>query len=100
MDRLSHARYWYALEGTIHQLHGLMKGGKAFGCAEVEVTLTDFEAPRGIRKDLSRKSYKVEIPSRDASPEAMLEAFNLGIREISRRLRGDIMYVLARTGER
>ncbi len=100
VDQLSNARYRYALEGTIRQLHGLMKGGKSFGCAEVEVTLTDFEAPRGIRKDLLRKSYKVEIPSRDASPDAMLESFNLGIKEISRRLRGDIMSVLTKTGER
>ncbi len=100
VDQLSHARYRYALEGTIRQLHGLMKGDKAFGCAEIEVTLTDFKAPRGMRKDFLRKSYRVEIPSRDASPEAMLEAFNLGIREISRRLRSDIMSVLAKTGER
>lgn len=47
-----------------------------------------------------RKSYRVEIPGRDATPEAMLEAFNLGIKEISKGLRSDIMSVLTKTGER
>lgn len=45
VDQLSHARYRYALEGTIRRLHGLMKGGKPFASLEVETTLTDFEAP-------------------------------------------------------
>jgi ABC-type uncharacterized transport system auxiliary subunit len=100
VGQVSYERYRYALEGTILRFHGLMKTGKAFANIEIEVNLTDFEAPRGIKKDLLRKSYKVEIPSRDATPEAMLEAFNLGLKEISRGLRSDIMSVLTKTGER
>lgn len=98
VDQLSNARYRYALEGTIRQLQVLMKTDKAFALVEVEAILTDFSAPRGIKKDLLNRSYRVETPSRGASPEAMLEAFGIGIKEISGRLRGDIKATLAGTG--
>ncbi len=98
VDQLSNARYRYALEGTIRELQVLMKTNKAFALVEVDASLTDFAAPRGIKRDLLNRSYRVETPSRGASPEAMLEAFGIGIKEISGRLRGDIKAALAGTG--
>jgi ABC-type uncharacterized transport system auxiliary subunit len=98
VDQLSNARYRYALEGTIRQLQVLRRTDKTFSLVEVEASFTDFAAPHGIKKDLLKKSYKVETPSRDASPEAVLEAFGIGIKDISGRLREDIRSALARPG--
>ena len=57
---------------------------------ELEVVFTDFDAPRAAQKDLLKKTYKVEIPSKDASAESILAAFNAGVKEISGLLRADI----------
>lgn len=98
VGQLSNVRYRYALEGTIRQLQGLTRTDTAIALVDMEVTFTDFEAPWGTKRDLFKKPYRVEVPSKDSSAEAMLDAFNQGIREISKHLRGDIKSALARTG--
>jgi ABC-type uncharacterized transport system auxiliary subunit len=94
VDQLSDVRYRYALEGTLRDLHGVIKNGHASAVVQLEVVFTDFEAPRSTEKDLLKKTYKVEIPSKDVSAESMLAAFNEGVKEISACLRGDIHAVL------
>ena len=99
VDQLSNVRYRYALEGTLRDMHGVIKDGRASAVVELDVVLTDFEAPRALEKDLLKKSYKVEIPSKNSSAESMLAAFNEGIREISERLRADIHATLEKKGD-
>ncbi len=98
VDQLSDVRYRYALEGTLRDLHGVIKNGHASAVVELEVVFTDFEYPRAAEKDLLKKTYKAEIPSKDASAESILEAFNQGVREISALLRADIDTVLEKRG--
>ncbi len=90
VDQLSNVRYRYALEGTLRDIHGVIKDGQASAVVELEVVFTDFDAPRPAQKDLLKKTYKVEIPSKDASAESFLAAFNAGVKEISAVLRADI----------
>ena len=99
VDQLSDVRYRYALEGTLRNLHGVIKDGRASAVVELEVVLTDFEAPRAAQKDLLKKTYKVEIPSNNSSAESMLAAFNEGVREISERLRADLHTALEKRGD-
>ncbi len=90
VDQLSNVRYRYALEGTLRNIHGIIKDGHPSALVELEVVLTDFDAPKPAQKDLLRKTYKVEIPSKDTSAESFLAAFNAGVKEISALLRADI----------
>jgi len=90
VDQLSDVRYRYALEGTLRDLHGVIKNGHTSAVVALEVVFTDFEAPRATEKDLLKKTYKVEIPSKNASAESILAAFNAGVKEISGLLRADI----------
>jgi ABC-type uncharacterized transport system auxiliary subunit len=90
VDQVSNVRYRYALEGTLKGMHGIIKDGQASALLELEVVFTDFDAPRPAQKDLVKKTYKVEIPSKDASAESFLAAFNAGVKEISALLRADI----------
>ena len=90
VDQLSNVRYRYALEGTLRDMHGIIKDGQASAVVELEVVFTDFDAPRPAQKDLLKKTYRVEIPSKDASAESFLAAFNAGVKEISALLRADI----------
>jgi ABC-type uncharacterized transport system auxiliary subunit len=90
VDQLSNVRYRYALEGTLRDMHGIIKDGQASAVVELEVVFTDFNAIRPAQKDLLKKTYRVEIPSKDASAESFLAAFNAGVKEISAILRADI----------
>lgn len=99
VDQLSNVRYRYALEGTLRDMHGVIKNGQASAVVELEMVFTDFEAPRALEKDLLKKTYKVEIPSKDASAESILAAFNTGVKEISALLRADIRTVLEKRGD-
>lgn len=90
VDQLSSARYRYALEGTIRNLQGMATEGKGKALLEVEVTLTDFEASAGKEKNLIKKLYRIEIPSQDATPDSIIKALNLAVKEFSDRLRTDI----------
>jgi ABC-type uncharacterized transport system auxiliary subunit len=90
VDQLSNVRYRYALEGTLRDMHGIIKDGQASALVELEVVFTDFDAPRAAQKDLLKKTYRVEIPSKDTSAESFLAAFNAGVKEISALLRADI----------
>lgn len=98
VDQLSDVRYRYALEGTLRDLHGVINNGRASAVVELEVVFTDFEYPRAAEKDLLKKTYKVEIPSKDTSAESILAAFNEGVKEISALLRADIHTVLEKKG--
>ncbi len=98
VDQLSNVRYRYALEGTLRHMHVLIKNGQASAVVELEVVFTDFEAPRAAEKDLLKKTYKVEIPSKDASAESILAAFNAGVKQISAVLRTDIHSLLEKRG--
>ena len=90
VDQLSNIRYRYSLEGTLRDLHAVIKDGQTSAVVELEVVFTDFDAPRPAQKDLLKKTYKVEIPSKDGSAESVLAAFNAGVKEISGLLRADI----------
>lgn len=90
VDQLSNVRYRYALEGTLRDIHGVIKDGQASALVELEVVFTDFDALRPAQKDMLKKTYKVEIPSKDASAESFLAAFDAGVKEISAVLRADI----------
>ncbi len=90
VDQLSSARYRYALEGTIHNLQGLVKDGKASALVDAEVTLTDFEAPPGENKNVMKRRYRIQRPSVDLSPDAIVRALNLAVKELSERIRADV----------
>jgi hypothetical protein len=94
VDQLSNARYRYALEGVIRKMQGVVQNGKASAFFEAEATLIDFEAPISTEKNLLRKTYRIETPSADAKPEAIVAALNQGVREFSSQLRSDISEVL------
>ena len=42
VDQLSNLRYRYALEGTLRDMHGLIKDGQASALVELEVVFTRF----------------------------------------------------------
>jgi ABC-type uncharacterized transport system auxiliary subunit len=90
VDQLSSARYRYALEGIIRNLQGTITNGKGKALIAIEATLIDFEARAGLEKNLLKKLYKIEIPSQDATPDSIIKALNLGVKEFSERLRDDI----------
>lgn len=90
VDQLSSARYRYALEGIIRDLQGIVTDGKGKALIAIEATLIDFEARVGMEKILLKKLYKIEIPSQDATPDSIIKALNLAVKEFSDRLRDDI----------
>ena len=64
--------------------------GKGKALIAIEATLIDFEARMGMKKNLLKKLYKIEIPSQDATPGSIIKALNLAAKEFSERLRDDI----------
>jgi ABC-type uncharacterized transport system auxiliary subunit len=95
VDQLSTVRYRYSLEGTIRNLQGVTKDGKASAMLEVDATLTDFEAPAGSPKNLMRKNYAIETPSVDSKPESIMKALNTAVKDLSEQLRNDIRSALS-----
>jgi ABC-type uncharacterized transport system auxiliary subunit len=98
VDQLSSVRYRYALEGNIKTLQGIIKDGKARAVLQMELMLTDFEAPTGRDKTILKKSYKIEAPSKDTEPESIIKAMNTAIEDVSQRLRTDIRLALENAG--
>jgi ABC-type uncharacterized transport system auxiliary subunit len=94
VDQFSSARYRYALEGIIRNLQGTITDGKGKALLDVEATLIDFEARVGMEKYLLKKLYKIEIPSQDATPDSIIKALNVAVKEFSERLRDDIRAAL------
>ena len=94
VDQLSSARYRYALEGTIRNLQGIIADGKGKALIAVDASLTDFEARMGADKNLLKKLYRIEVPSQDATPDSIIKALNLAVKELSDRLRDDIRAAL------
>lgn len=90
VDQLSPSRYRYAVEGTIFNLQGVVKDGKANAVIDAEVTLTDFEPPPGGNKNLMKRRYRIQQPTEDLSPKAIVRALNLAVKELSERIRADI----------
>ena len=99
VDQMSTARYRYALEGTVRNLQGRVKDEKGKALIEVDVTLIDFNSPVGTRKDLLRKSYRIEAPSVDTRPESIVKALNMAVRELSQEVRKDIGSALKEQAE-
>ncbi len=98
VDQLSNLRYRYSLEGAITTLKGFVRDGAGKGVLEMEVMLTDFEAPPGADKGILKKTYLIEVPSSDTSPEAIIKALNLAVKELSQRLRSDVRLALEHSG--
>jgi ABC-type uncharacterized transport system auxiliary subunit len=94
VDQLSSARYRYALEGIIRNLQGTITDGKGKAIIAVEATLIDFEARGSLEKNLLKKLYTIEVPSPDATPDSIIKALNLAVKEFSDRLRNDIRAAL------
>ncbi len=94
VDQLSTVRYRYALEATIRKLQGIITEDKAKALLEVKATLTDFEAPAGTEKYLLKKLYKIEVPSRDTTPNSIIKALDLAVKELSEGLQADIRVAL------
>ena len=90
VDQLSSARYRYALEGIIRNLQGTVADGKGKALIAIDATLIDFEGRVGLEKNLLKKLYKIEVPSQDATPDSIIRALNLAVKEFSERLRDDI----------
>jgi len=99
VDQMSTARYRYALEGIIRNLQGLVSDEKGTALIEVNVKLIDFESPFGTRKDLLRKSYRIEVPSVDTEPGSIAKALNTAVGELSQELRQDLRIVLTKQAE-
>jgi len=90
IGQFSNARYRYALEGQVLQMKGVRKGDKAAALIEVRAVLTDFGVPLGTDKTILKKTYRIEVESKDAGPAAIVEALNRGVRQLSHELREDI----------
>lgn len=94
VDQFSNLPYRYALEGTVRHLQGRVGKGKALAVVELEALLVDFEAPPGMNKNVLKKVFKAEVPSKDSSPKAIVTALNEGVMAISAQLRNDIRSAL------
>jgi len=97
VDQLSSARYRYALEGTILDLRGTIRNGKALGLLVAEASLIDFEPPPGGKRTLMKKSYKIEVPTLDGKPTSMVRAMNTAVRRLSEQIRTDIRASVEKT---
>lgn len=98
VGQFSNARYRYALEGSVLDMRGVRAGDKTTARLTVEATLTDFGVPLGADKTILKRSYRIEVPSKDASPAAIVEALNVAVRQFSQKLRADIASALRSTG--
>jgi ABC-type uncharacterized transport system auxiliary subunit len=98
VDQLSPSRYRYALEGAIRELQGIIRAGKGSAILRIDVTFTDFEAPREGTKTLIKKDYLIEVPGADTKPESMMKALNLAVSQFSEQLRHDIRSAIRRGG--
>jgi len=98
VGQFSNSRYRYALGGKVLEMKGVRKGDKAAALIEAEVKLTDFGVPLGADKTILKKTYRIEDPSKDTSPAAIVEALNRAVREFSRELRQDIAAAVRGTG--
>ena len=96
VDIQSPLRYRYALEGTVRTLKGIETNGKASAFVELEIVVIDFESPIGFNKIVLSQLYKAEVPAKDTSPQAIVEALGRGIGQISQRLQKDIRQELDR----
>jgi len=95
IDQSSSTSYRYALEGTIKKFWGTISGGKAAALLEADVTLTDFDPPPGKTKNVFSKTYRIEVPSKDTSPNSIVKALNETTKQLSESLRGDLREVMA-----
>ncbi len=86
----SSASYRYVLKGTIRNLQGVISNGQAKALIEVETALTDIEARAGKDKDVLKKIYRVEVPTKDATADSIIKGLDLAVKEFSERLRNDI----------
>jgi ABC-type uncharacterized transport system auxiliary subunit len=98
VDQLSNARYRYALEGTIKNLNGVIQDDKGKAVLEMEAIVTDFEAPPNSDKTILRKNYKIEVPAQNGTPDGIIKALNLAVKELSQRLRHDVRTILEKSG--
>ncbi len=82
----STARYRYALEGKVMDLGIVKHGEQRTALLAAEIVVTD------IAKQLNivERSYKIEAPCPDESPETMVRAINRAVKELSGRVRADI----------
>jgi len=90
IGQFSPARYRYALEGTVLEMKGVRKGDKTAALIKVQATLTDFGVPWGADKTILKKTYAVEVESKDSGPEATVEALNRAVGQLSQELIEDI----------
>ncbi|MCA1959674.1 MAG: ABC-type transport auxiliary lipoprotein family protein [Desulfomonile sp.] len=90
VGQFSPVRYRYALEGTVLEMKGVQRGGKATASITVKATLTDFGVPLGADKTILKRTYPIEIESKDAGPEAIVEALNRAVGRLSQELIEDI----------
>jgi len=90
--------YRYALEGKVLDLRGVRIAGKPTALIEVQAALVDFGVPVAATKYIMERRYRIEVPSKDSTAEAMVQAFNEGLRELSLRLGKDIRTTLEKTG--
>lgn len=97
VGQFSSEPYRYALEGRVVALRGIRTAGKPNALIEVEATLVDFGVPVGATKNIMERRYRVEAPSKNSSAEAMVQAFNDGLRDLSLRLEKDIRSTLEHT---
>jgi ABC-type uncharacterized transport system auxiliary subunit len=98
VDQLSPALYRYALEGSIRDLQGVIRDGKAVAVLHMDATLTDFEPAKGGARTLMKKDYLIELPCADTSPESIMKALNSAVKQFSERLRHDIRSAIGKTG--
>jgi ABC-type uncharacterized transport system auxiliary subunit len=96
VGQFSSVRYRYALEGKILELRGVTDKGKPRAVIKVEAELIDFGAPLGARKTLMKRRYRMAVPCKDSSPNAIVEGLNRAVREVSVSLRDDLRSTLAR----
>ncbi|HMK36106.1 MAG TPA: ABC-type transport auxiliary lipoprotein family protein [Desulfomonilaceae bacterium] len=98
VDQLGTVRYRYSVEGTIRTLQGSIRNGKALAVLETDVTVTDFEAPKGAPKTIVKKSYLIEVPSADSKPESIMKGLNSAVKQLSENIRHDVRSALSPTG--
>lgn len=99
VDHFSTVPYRYALEGIVRELDAIIRDGKTFARIQVDVNLTDFDAPQQAGKALLKKKYRAEIPIPDTNPATVVAALNRGISDFSSQLRSDIRAALYGKGQ-
>ncbi len=99
IDQSREEAYRFALEGTLQALSGLVTKDEAFALLDVQFVLIDFENPQFKAQELLKRSYRIKMPCKDTSNEAIAEGFNLAVKELSRVLRRDILLGFGKPGE-